>query len=150
MGRRQARLDVPVTVVGYASGVFDMFHVGHLNILRRARLDCDYLIAGVVTDEVVEQIKGRRPVVPLFERMEIVQSVRFVDEVVPDDTIDKFQMWERLKFDVFFKGDDWRGTAKGDRLAAALEAVGSRLHYLPYTPDTSSTLLRRLITAEPD
>jgi glycerol-3-phosphate cytidylyltransferase len=139
-----------VTIVGYASGVFDMFHVGHLNILRRARLDCDYLIAGVVTDEVVEQIKGRRPVVPLFERMEIVQSVRFVDEVVPDDTTDKFDMWERLRFDVFFKGDDWRGTPKGDRLEASLRAVGSRVHYLPYTPDTSSTLLRRLITAERD
>jgi glycerol-3-phosphate cytidylyltransferase len=139
-----------VTVVGYASGVFDMFHVGHLNILRRAKLDCDYLIAGVVTDDVVEQIKGRRPVVPLFERMEIVQSVRFVDEVVPDDTVDKFHMWERLRFDVFFKGDDWRGTPKGDRLESALQGVGARLSYLPYTADTSSTLLRKLITAERD
>lgn len=139
-----------MTVVGYASGVFDMFHVGHLNILRRAKLDCDYLIAGVVTDDVVEQIKGRRPVVPLFERMEIVQSVRFVDEVVPDDTIDKFHMWERLRFDVFFKGDDWRGTPKGDRLEGALQGVGARLCYLPYTADTSSTLLRKLITAERD
>lgn len=139
-----------MTVVGYASGVFDMFHVGHLNILRRAQLDCDYLIAGVVTDEVVEQIKGQRPVVPLFERMEIVQSVRFVDEVVPDDTIDKFAMWERLRFDVFFKGDDWRGTPKGHRLEESLRAVGARLCYLPYTPDTSSTLLRKLITAERD
>ncbi len=139
-----------MTVVGYASGVFDMFHVGHLNILRRARLDCDYLIAGVVVDEVVEQIKDQKPIVPLFERLEIVQSVRFVDEAVPDDTIDKFQMWERLKFDVFFKGDDWRGTEKGDRLQASLESVGARLHYLPYTPDTSSTMLRRLITAQRD
>ena len=139
-----------MTVVGYASGVFDMFHVGHLNILRRAKLDCDYLIAGVVTDEVVEQIKGQRPVVPLFERMEIVQSIRFVDEVVPDDTIDKFLMWERLQFDVFFKGDDWRGTAKGDRLEAALTAVQARVCYLPYTPDTSSTLLRNVITAAHD
>ena len=139
-----------MTVVGYASGVFDMFHVGHLNILRRAKLDCDYLIAGVVVDEVVEQIKNQRPVVPLFERLEIVQSIRFVDEAVPDDTIDKFQMWERLKFDVFFKGDDWRGTDKGDCLQASFDAVGCRLQYLPYTPDTSSTMLRRLITAQRD
>ena len=139
-----------MTVVGYASGVFDMFHVGHLNILRRARLDCDYLIAGVVVDEVVEQIKNQRPIVPLFERLEIVQSIRFVDEAVPDDTIDKFEMWERLKFDVFFKGDDWRGTPRGDQLGANLTAVGARLCFLPYTPDTSSTTLRKLITAQRD
>ena len=139
-----------MTVVGYASGVFDMFHVGHLNILRRARLDCDYLIAGVVVDEVVEQIKNQRPIVPLFERLEIVQSIRFVDEAVPDDTIDKFEMWERLKFDVFFKGDDWRGTPRGDQLEANLTAVGARLCFLPYTPDTSSTTLRKLITAQRD
>jgi glycerol-3-phosphate cytidylyltransferase len=137
-------------VVGYASGVFDMFHVGHLNVLRRSKLDCDYLIAGVVTDDVVERVKGKRPVVPLFERMEIVQSIRFVDEVVPDDTADKFDMWTRLRFDVFFKGDDWKGTPRGDRLEAALEAVGARVYYLPYTPDTSSTLLRQVITAQPD
>jgi glycerol-3-phosphate cytidylyltransferase len=139
-----------MTVVGYASGVFDMFHVGHLNVLRRAKLDCDYLIAGVVTDDVVQEVKGKRPVVSLFERMEIVQSIRFVDEVVPDDTADKFDMWERLKFDVFFKGDDWKGTLRGDRLEAALEAVGARVCYLPYTPDTSSTLLRQVITVEVD
>ena len=137
-----------MTVVGYASGVFDMFHVGHLNILRRARLDCDYLIAGVVVDEVVLQIKKQGPIVPLFERLEIVQSIRFVDEAVPDDTIDKFQMWERLKFDVFFKGDDWRGTPKGDRLERSLQRVGAKVCYLPYTPDTSSTILRRLITVQ--
>lgn len=139
-----------MTVVGYASGVFDMFHVGHLNVLRRAKLDCDYLIAGVVTDEVVEQVKGKRPVVPLFERIEIVQSIRFVDEAVPDDTSDKFHMWERLKFDVFFKGDDWKDTPRGDRLEAALGAVGARVCYLPYTPNTSSMLLRQVITAKLD
>lgn len=135
-----------MTVVGYAPGVYDMFHVGHLNILRRARLDCDYLIAGVVTDEVVERIKGQRPVVPLFERIEIVQSMRFVDEAVPDPSIDKFEMWERLKFDVLFKGDDWRGTDKGERLETALAAVGVRVAYFPYTQNTSSTILREFIT----
>jgi glycerol-3-phosphate cytidylyltransferase len=136
-----------MTVVGYAPGVYDMFHVGHLNLLRRARLGCDYLIAGVVTDEAVEVIKGQRPVVPLFERMEIVQSLRFVDEAVPDDTVDKFEMWERLRFDVIFKGDDWRGTPKGDRMEAAFSEVGVAVSYFPYTATTSSTMLRRLLTA---
>lgn len=135
-----------MTVVGYAPGVYDMFHVGHLNILRRARLGCDYLIAGVVTDEVVEQIKGQRPVVPLFERMEIVQSIRFVDEAVADGCIDKYDMWERIKFDVIFKGDDWRGTPKGDRMEAAFAEVGVTVSYFPYTTTTSSTLLRGLVT----
>ena len=134
-----------MTVVGYAPGVYDMFHVGHLNLLRRARLGCDYLIAGVVTDEVVEAIKGQRPVVPLFERMEVVQSVRFVDEAVADDSEDKFAMWERLKFDVIFKGDDWRGTPKGDRMEVAFARVGVAVAYFPYTTTTSSTLLRTVL-----
>jgi glycerol-3-phosphate cytidylyltransferase len=135
-----------VTVVGYAPGVYDMFHVGHLNILRRARLECDYLIAGVVTDEIVTGVKRQPPVIPLLERMEIVQSIRFVDEAVPDPTVDKFQMWEQLKYDVLFKGDDWRGTDKGDRLEADLAGVGARVAYFPYTRNTSSTLLRAFIT----
>lgn len=134
-----------MTMIGYAPGVYDMFHVGHLNILRRAKLGCDYLIAGVVTDDVVEKIKGQPPVVPLFERMEIVQSIRFVDEAVPDPSADKFEMWERLRFDVLFKGDDWKGTSRGDQLERDLDAVGARIVYFPYTPNTSSTLLRQWI-----
>jgi glycerol-3-phosphate cytidylyltransferase len=132
--------------VGYCPGVYDMFHVGHLNILRRARLGCDRLIVGVVTDEVVEQIKGQPPIVPLVERMEIVQAIRFVDEVVPDNTIEKFDMWHGLQFDVIFKGDDWKGTPKGERMEAAFAEVGVAVVYFPYTPDTSSTLLRQLVT----
>ncbi len=134
-----------MTVVGYAPGVYDMFHIGHLNILRRAKLECHYLIAGVVTDDAAEAAKGRRPVVPLSERLEIVQSIRFVDEAVADDFVDKFAMWEQLKFDVIFKGDDWRGTDKGDRMESAFADVGVRVSYFPYTAHTSSTLLRRWI-----
>lgn len=136
-----------MSVVGYCPGVFDMFHIGHLNVLRRARLECDHLVAGVVTDAVVEQIKGRAPVVPLVERMEIVSSIRYVDEVVADDTIEKFDMWESVRFDALFKGDDWQGTPKAERLEAALAAVGSRVVYLPYTRQTSSSLLRSVITS---
>jgi glycerol-3-phosphate cytidylyltransferase len=135
-----------MAVIGYVPGAYDMFHIGHLNILKRARLECDHLIAGVVTDEVLAKAKGRAPIVPHRERLEIVAGMGCVDEAVTDVSSDKFVMWERLKFDVLFKGDDWKGTEKGDRLEAALGAVGVRIVYFPYTVHTSSTALRRLIT----
>jgi glycerol-3-phosphate cytidylyltransferase len=122
-----------------------MFHIGHLNILRRASEHCDHLIAGVVVDEVLEATKGRAPVVPLAERVEIVGAIRCVDEVVVDDSSDKRVMWERHPFDVLFKGDDWRGTPKGERLESSLAEVGVRVVYFPYTVHTSSTLLRQYI-----
>jgi glycerol-3-phosphate cytidylyltransferase len=132
-------------VIGYVPGAYDLFHIGHLNILRRAALSCDRLIAGVVTDEVLLSAKGRPAVVPLEERMDIVRSIVCVDEVVVDVSSDKFVMWQRLGFDVLFKGDDWKGTPKGDRLERDLGAVGVRVVYFPYTTHTSSTALRGLI-----
>lgn len=133
-------------VVGYVPGAWDMFHIGHLNILRRAREQCDHLIAGVVLDEVLEVAKGRLPVVPHAERMEIVGAMNIVDEVVTDSSSDKFVMWQQLGFDVLFKGDDWKGTPKGDRLESSLGAVGVQVVYFPYTVHTSSTKLRQLIS----
>lgn len=130
---------------GYVPGVFDMFHVGHLNIIRAARPHCDWLILGVVADEVVERVKGRRPVVPLEERIEILSELRMVDEVVADQHADKFDTWKVLHFDVIFKGDDWRGTPKGRKLEADLSRVGARIVYFPYTQHTSSTLLRHAL-----
>ena len=91
--------------IGYVPGTFDMFHVGHLNILRRARERCDYLIVGVGTDELVESRKGRRPIVPFLERMEIVGNVRYVDDVVPQVNMNKVEAWNNLKFDVVFVGE---------------------------------------------
>lgn len=132
-------------VVGYLPGVFDLFHVGHLNILRNARAQCDYLIAGVVTDERAAAVKGRQPVIPLDERLEIVSSVGLVDEVVVDDSTDKAQMLDKVTFDVLFKGDDWRDTAKGDQLEASMAAAGVEVRYFPYTKTTSSTMLRQRI-----
>jgi glycerol-3-phosphate cytidylyltransferase len=132
-------------IVGYVPGAYDMFHVGHLNIIRNASRECDRLIAGVVTDEVVEAVKGRPPVVPLDERMEIVGALRFVDEVVIDEYADKFEMWKLLQFDVLFKGDDWKDTPKGDALEVALGSVGASVLYFPYTRHTSSSLLRSYI-----
>lgn len=128
--------------VGYAPGVYDLFHIGHLNILRRARERCDYLIAGVVSDEMAFQAKGKMPVVPLTERLEIVEHIRFVDEAVVETVPDKVETWKQHPFDVIFKGEDWRGTPKGDKLEADFAPHGVEVFYLPYTMHTSSTLLR--------
>src|SRR5215213_8897246 len=123
-------------LIGYVPGAWDMFHVGHLNILKRAREECDHLIAGVVTDEVLYRAKAKHPVVPLDERMEIVRSLDLVDEVVVDRSSDKLEAWARLRFHVIFKGDDWKNTPKGHRLEQDLGAVGVRVCYFPYTVHT--------------
>jgi glycerol-3-phosphate cytidylyltransferase len=101
------------TRVGYAPGVYDLFHIGHLNILRHASELCDRLIAGVVSDEMATLAKGRAPVIPLAERLEIVRAVRYVDEAVVEVVPDKIETWRQVPFDVIFKGDDWKDTAKG-------------------------------------
>jgi glycerol-3-phosphate cytidylyltransferase len=133
--------------VGYAPGVYDLFHIGHLNVLARAKGLCDHLIAGVVSDEMAARAKGRAPVVPLEERLEIVRSIRHVDEAVAEVLPEKLDTWRQVGFDVIFKGDDWKGTAKGDKLERDFAAVGVRVVYLPYTVHTSSTQLRRAIDA---
>jgi glycerol-3-phosphate cytidylyltransferase len=125
--------------------VYDLFHIGHLNLLRNAKQACDHLIAGVVTDELANRVKGSLPVVPLAERLEIVQAIRYVDEAVPEDVPHKLEMWERLRFDVIIKGDDWRGTDRGDKLESDFAEVGVEVAYLPYTEETSSTILRQLL-----
>jgi glycerol-3-phosphate cytidylyltransferase len=134
-----------VTRIGYAAGAFDLFHVGHLNILKHAKSECDYLIAGVVSDEMLRQNKGIDPVVPLAERLEIVRSMRFVDEAIAEDVPDKMDMWRKLQFHRFFKGDDWRGTEKGEKLEREFATVGVEVVYFPYTLSTSSTALRRAL-----
>jgi len=134
-----------MTRVGYAAGAYDLFHIGHLNILKHARSACDHLIAGVVSDEMLVAAKGRAPVIPLAERLEIVRSVRYVDEAVAEVLPDKLDTWRELRFDVFFKGDDWRGTEKGLRLEREFAEVGVEVVYFPYTVTTSSTALRRTL-----
>jgi glycerol-3-phosphate cytidylyltransferase len=132
-------------VIGYAPGAYDLFHIGHLNLLRHARAHCDHLIAGVVSDEMLLLTKGRAPVVPLAERMEIVRSVRLVDEVHAETVPEKLDTWREVGFDVLFKGDDWRGTPKGAKLERDFAAVGVEVRYFPYTVATSSTALRRAL-----
>ena len=134
-----------MSIRGYCPGVFDLFHIGHLKVIERAREHCDVLVVGVVTDEVTMEAKNRPPVVPFNERFEIVSALRMVDEVVADTQRDKFLMWPEIKYDVLFKGDDWKGTAKGNQLESDLEVVGARVQYFPYTTTTSSTMLREFL-----
>lgn len=131
--------------VGYAPGAYDLFHVGHLNILRHAKSECDYLIAGVVSDEMCELTKGRPPVIPLAERLEIVAHISFVDQVFAETVPDKLETWKELGFNLIFKGDDWRGTSKGNKLERDFAAVGVQVVYFPYTMHTSSSMLRRVL-----
>jgi glycerol-3-phosphate cytidylyltransferase len=136
-----------MTVIGYAPGAYDLFHIGHLNILKHAAEHCDHLVAGVVSDEMLLQSKGRLPVIPLAERMEIVRSLRFVDDVHAEVVPDKIDTWRQVRFDVLFKGDDWRGTPRGERLEHDFAAVGVEVRYFPYTMHTSSTALRKALAA---
>ena len=131
--------------IGYVPGVFDLFHIGHLNALRQARDLCDVLVAGIVADEVCEAVKGFRPFVPLEERLQIVDSLRLVDATYAETTTDKLDAWEQVGFHRIFKGDDWRDTPQGLALEERLATVDVEVVYFPYTMHTSSTALRRAI-----
>lgn len=128
--------------VGYTTGVFDMFHIGHLNILRRAKEKCDYLIVGVSTDELVMEYKNKTPIIPFEERAEIVRSIDCVDRVIAQENRDKYAAWRELKFDVMFVGDDWKGKPLFMKVEEEFKKVGVDVVYFPYTRDTSSTILR--------
>lgn len=131
--------------IGYAPGAFDLFHIGHLNLLRQAKERCEFLIAGVVADEVLIEHKRITPVIPLAERLEIVRNVRSVDMAHAAMTNDKTEIWRKLRFNVLFKGNDWRGTEKGIRLERDFAALGVEVVYFPYTQATSSSALRRTL-----
>ena len=127
--------------IGYTTGVFDMFHIGHLNILRRAKEQCEYLIVGVSTDDNVMQYKHKRPVIPYEQRKTIVEAIRYVDKVVPQENMDKFEAWQRLHFNVMFHGSDWKGSQMYIETEQKLAAVGCEVVFLPHTDGVSSTLL---------
>lgn len=133
--------------IGYVPGGFDLFHIGHLNILRAARARCSHLIVGVATDESLIAMKNRAPVIPFAERLEIVASLKIVDEAVADHAQDKRVAWRQNRFDVLFKGNDWQGTVKGALLEYEMAEVGARVEYFPYTENTSSTMLRSFMAA---
>lgn len=127
--------------IGYTTGVFDMFHIGHLNILRRAKEQCDYLIVGVSTDELVRDYKNKTPIVPFEERKAIVDAIKYVDEVVPQTSMDKFEAWKKLHFNAIFHGDDWKGSTLYKEIEEKLSSVGVDMVFLPHTDGTSSTIL---------
>ena len=132
------------TVVGYTTGVFDLFHIGHLNLLRRAKENCDKLVVGVTSDELVSY-KHKKPVIPFEERIEIVRSIRFVDEAVAQQDMDKFGAWERIGFSKMFVGSDWEGHPKWIEFERQFSEVGVEIVYFPYTEGTSSTLINETL-----
>lgn len=127
--------------IGYTTGVFDLFHIGHLNVLQSAKEKCDFLIVGVSTDELVAY-KNTKAIIPFNERIEIVKSISYVDQVVPQENMDKLQAWRKFQFDAMFVGSDWQGTDKWIEYEAQFKAIGVDIVYFPYTKHTSSTELR--------
>lgn len=129
-------------VIGYTQGTYDMFHIGHLNLLRNAKAQCDFLVVGVNADELVKQYKNKSVIVPLEERMDIVGSIRYVDRVVACDTLDKRVAFEKVHFNRLFIGDDWKGNPRWEETGRIMKELGVELIYLPHTQGTSSTMLR--------
>lgn len=132
-------------IIGYTTGVFDMFHIGHLNILRRAKEKCDYLIVGVSTDEVVEGYKHHKPIIPYDQRAAIVEAIKYVDEVVPQSSMDKTEFLKQRHFDVMFHGDEWKGTDLYNKYEEEFAKYGARIEYLSHTEGISSSMLREII-----
>ena len=126
--------------VGYTTGVFDLFHIGHLTLLKNAKGLCDRLIVGVTVDELVAY-KNKTAVIPFAERLEIVRSIEYVDAAIPQYDMDKFEMWQKLQFNVMFVGDDWYQSEKWNEIGQKFDEVGVRIVYFPYTQGTSSTLI---------
>lgn len=130
--------------IGYTAGVYDMFHIGHLNLLEKAKSKCDYLIVGVTTDELVSY-KNTEAIIPHEERIKILESIKYVDQVVPQENMDKMGAWEKLNFDVMFVGSDWKGTEEWNKFEKEFKKVGVDIVYFPYTKGTSSTKLRAVL-----
>lgn len=134
--------------VGYTTGVFDLFHIGHLNILRRAKEQCEFLIVGVSTDELVQNYKHKTPIIPFEERVQIVEAIRYVDKVVPQISMDKYAAWEELHYDAIFHGDDWKGSSMYEDVEKSLKKVGVDMVFLKHTEGTSSTEITKKILGD--
>ena len=132
-------------IIGYTSGVYDMFHIGHLNILKNAKSQCDYLIVGVSTDDVVLKNKNKKPIIPFAERITIVESIKYVDKVIPQTKYDiagKIEVVKKYGINIMFVGSDWKGTEKWKNIETELSKIGCKVVYLPHTDGISSTILR--------
>lgn len=127
--------------VGYTTGVFDLFHVGHLNILKRAKEQCDILIVGVSTDELTFSYKGKKPIIPFEERVSIVEAIKYVDQVIPQTSMNKMVAWEKLRFDVMFHGSDWKNSSMYNKIVSDFAEIGVDVVFLPHTEGISSTII---------
>lgn len=130
--------------IGYTTGVFDLFHIGHLNLLKKAKSQCEHLIVGVTTDELVAY-KHKQAVIPFQERIQIIEAIRYVDEAVPQTSMDKISAWDNYHFNVMFVGDDWKGTLKWQEYERQFHKLGVDIVYFPYTKGVSSTLLNETL-----
>lgn len=135
---------------GYTAGVYDMFHVGHLNILRQAKEMCDFLVVGITTDELSLKKKNKLPVIPYEERVEIVEAIKYVDKVIPQEDSNKVLAHDIIDFDVIFVGDDWKGTEVWNNYENEFKKMGVDVVYFPYTKVTSSTMLREKLLNIPE
>ena len=131
--------------VGYTTGVYDLFHIGHLNVLRNAKEQCEYLIVGISTDELVEKEKNKTPIIPFEERVKIVEAIKYVDKVVSQENKNKLEAYEKYKFDAMFVGSDWQGTPQWEKFEEEFKPLGVNIVYLPHTDGTSSTLLSEVL-----
>ena len=136
--------------IGYTAGAFDLFHIGHLNLLRHAKEHCDHLIVGITTDELIEKTKGHKPTVPFPERLEILKSCKYVDEVVAQENLDKVEAWKKYRYNILFSGDDWKGNPRWIEYEQRLEKLqwGGVIMYFPYTQTTSSSKINALLDKE--
>jgi glycerol-3-phosphate cytidylyltransferase len=133
------------SVKGYTTGVFDLFHIGHLNILKKAKENCDKLIVGVNTDELVESYKGKSPIIPFEDRIEIIKSLECVDKALPVSHRDKIQQFHEIKYDILFVGDDWKNSEIFSELEKVISKFGSTIKYFTYTENVSSSKFRELL-----
>lgn len=127
-------------IIGYTTGVYDLFHVGHVNLLRNARALCDSLIVGVTVDELVSY-KNKRCVIPFTDRIEVVRACRYVDVAIPQTSVDKIEAVAKLKANVLFVGDDWYADERWTVMESKLATMDCRVTYFPYTSGVSSTLI---------
>lgn len=131
--------------IGYTDGVYDLFHVGHLNMIEAAKKQCEYLIVGVHSDEVVRQYKYHSPIIPEAERARIIGAIKGVDQVVINDVRDKLTLLERYRFNVVFIGDDWKGTERWNHFEKVLGERNVDVIYVPYTKGISTTDIKKKI-----
>jgi putative glycerol-3-phosphate cytidylyltransferase len=131
-------------LIGYTAGVYDLFHIGHLNLLKNAKAMCDKLVVGVTTDDLVSY-KGKKAMIPFEDRIEIVRSIKYVDAVVPQSDMDKLTMCKKLGAQILFVGDDWYGTEKWKKYEEEFKQAGIQIVYFPYTKGVSSTLITKTL-----